>query len=348
MSRRKICADTGIVTFLPGLDFGASPCNGRDSVTPKESGPGVAHANRSAAPAQVKERQTSGTCGPCSETSFALADPELCSASKWPVPQLSERLGSVLQSRLSRFGSMEYGQTWKLRVTPSGLRYWAHTALGRRTSGSGCTGPLNRHPTPNLSDDNNSRVSDPQEYSKRRLGRPNACSQLADMEQALAGHPTPQHHDTQEQGRGRPLTASGRILCHNGKDASLNLPGMATLAGRPTPRAADCEQTGAHWGNPDTLPSCSKLAGHPTCTTRDHKDGTADSCANVPTNGLLGRECHGANTASTATSTAKTAGYRLNPGFSLWLMIGIPGIVAAWASCGARATQSCRRSRRSS
>jgi hypothetical protein len=30
----------------------------------------------------------------------------------------------------------------------------------------------------------------------------------------------------------------------------------------------------------------------PTATTRDHKDGTAESCRNVPSNGLLGREIH--------------------------------------------------------
>lgn len=30
----------------------------------------------------------------------------------------------------------------------------------------------------------------------------------------------------------------------------------------------------------------------PTPTARDHKDGSAQSCANVPTNGLLGREVH--------------------------------------------------------
>lgn len=32
--------------------------------------------------------------------------------------------------------------------------------------------------------------------------------------------------------------------------------------------------------------------GWPTTTTRDHKDGTAQSCENVPTNALLGRTVH--------------------------------------------------------
>ena len=34
------------------------------------------------------------------------------------------------------------------------------------------------------------------------------------------------------------------------------------------------------------------LGNWPTPTTRDHKDGTAQSCQNVPVNGLLGRAVH--------------------------------------------------------
>lgn len=35
---------------------------------------------------------------------------------------------------------MEFVQTWREKATPRGRRYWAHTARGRRTSDSGCTG----------------------------------------------------------------------------------------------------------------------------------------------------------------------------------------------------------------
>jgi len=84
-----------------------------------------------------------------------------------------------------------------------------------------------------------------------------------------------------------------------------------------------------------------KLAGWPTATTRDHKDGQATSCENVPESALLGRVCHAAGTGA---ETASGGAYRLNPRFSLWLM----GYPAAWASCGARAMQSSQNSRRRS
>ena len=42
--------------------------------------------------------------------------------------------------------------------------------------------------------------------------------------------------------------------------------------------------------------------------------------------------------------TPEMTGWKLNPAFSLWLM----GYPEEWASCGARAMQSCRRSRRRS
>jgi hypothetical protein len=54
----------------------------------------------------------------------------------------------------------------------------------------------------------------------------------------------------------------------------------------------------------------------PTPTTRDWKDGSAQSCANVPSNGLLGREIH---TVSIPTGEATY----LNPSF-VEEMMGFP------------------------
>ncbi len=48
---------------------------------------------------------------------------------------------------------------------------------------------------------------------------------------------------------------------------------------------------------------------YPTPTTRDHKDGSAKSCANVPANGLLGR-----------VAVEGTESGSLNPQFVEWLM----------------------------
>lgn len=118
-----------------------------------------------------------------------------------------------------------------------------------------------------------------------------------------------------------------------------------------------------------------KFAGWPTAAARDWKDGTQQSCANIKENALLGRVVHqvgwstlratdgshgGPNQAGGALShdvhtsgphpsasnaeTGKSGEFRLNPRFSLWLM----GYPAEWASCGERAMQSCRKSRRNS
>lgn len=53
----------------------------------------------------------------------------------------------------------------------------------------------------------------------------------------------------------------------------------------------------------------------PTPTTRDHKDGSAKSCRNVPVNGLLGRAIHGGQETPPMGS--------LNPAWVEWLM-GFP------------------------
>ena len=73
-----------------------------------------------------------------------------------------------------------------------------------------------------------------------------------------------------------------------------------------------------------------------TPTTRDHKDGNAASCQNVPINCLLGRQVHlSGSPAETASSG------QLNPAFSLWLQ----GYPTAWGRCAVRVMPSSRKSR---
>ena len=136
-----------------------------------------------------------------------------------------------------------------------------------------------------------------------------------------AGYPTPQAHDTQEQGKGRELTSTGRVQCHNGDTHSLNLPGVAQLSGYPAPRAEDSESCGTRHtrGVSDTLTAVARIAGYATPTSRDHKDGS--NVDNVPTNCLLGRQCHLSPPTPAAGSTSETARRgRLNPALSAWLM----------------------------
>lgn len=62
--------------------------------------------------------------------------------------ELSESLAVALKRRLGGAGSTLFESGWKEKVTPSGRRYWEHTALARRTSASACTSV----PTPQASD----------------------------------------------------------------------------------------------------------------------------------------------------------------------------------------------------
>ena len=87
----------------------------------------AAPASRSAQPVSAKATTTNGTSGPKCFGSLESASLSLSLANR-----LKERCGSD--------GSMEYSQTWKEKITPAGRLYWAHTASGHRTSGSGCTG----------------------------------------------------------------------------------------------------------------------------------------------------------------------------------------------------------------
>jgi hypothetical protein len=120
----------------------------------------------------------------------------------------------------------------------------------------------------------------------------------------------------------------------------------------PTPMAGNPGKPGVYnpAGNTDSSRKTVALAGWSTPTTRDHKDGA--SVGTVPVNGLLGRQVWLTGPARltvsgemlTGSSARMSDGGQLNPAFSLWLM----GFPDAWGSCGARAMQSCRKSRRSS
>jgi DNA (cytosine-5)-methyltransferase 1 len=106
------------------------------------------------------------------------------------------------------------------------------------------------------------------------------------------------------------------------------------------------------------------LEMRPTATSRDHKDGTAKSCENVPVNGLLGREVHlyptptspgshqvgtigewgGSGNPLRTPETMTLAGGSLNPQWVEWLM----GYPVGWTDLKDSATPSSPKSPKSS
>lgn len=138
----------------------------------------------------------------------------------------------------------------------------------------------------------------------------------------------------------------------------------------PTPNAAP-GTSDLNWEATDGRTKPNKLGWavrtslFPTPTTRDYKDGSAQSCQNVPVNGLLGLAVHQWPTPSSnngtggATGLAGGSGNRqklykmlgkeegkklgcqsLNPYWVEWLM----GFPLGWTDCRASATRSSRKS----
>ena len=317
---------------------GALRCASPAGPTPDPSGQALAHASHLAAPGNKRETPMKDTYGPNSSDSSKRAGRQSSLASK-SHPQKLSALSLRLLS-LSRFagaitplptelptsspgpadfttipaGSMEYEETWVERVTPSGLRYWAHTARARRTSGKGSTGW--RSP----SSGDSIRGVHPNPDKK-------AGQHSLNNEAALSGWPTPNAMAGGQTSRG-----GDRI------DEPL-MGGIAKLCGWPTPQSEDSEQTGAHRGQPDTLNSASKVAGWGTPKSTDAKGDPYQPTETRRTE--LRKQVSGTIPSGTHASTAKPAASRLslNPFFSAWLM----GFPREWTLCGLRALASLSR-----
>lgn len=268
----------------------------------------VAPVSRSRRRGSGKGKPTTGTSGPiCSGSSASAA--------------LTQSLANRLRQRLGTGGSMEYSQTWNQKATPAGRLYWAHTASALRISDSDCGG----WPTATTQDTRHYSEGSLQKFINH--GQVSGHSLDLNAASQMAGWPTP---DT-PIGGGRMTKDPLARVRPSGSKKQLSPDDAAQLAGWNTPRATDGSNGGPNQAG-GALPADASMAGWATPTSRDHKDGTAQSCENVPTNALLGRQVHGI-----PAETAKPAGYRLNPLFSLWLQ----GYPAEWASCGVRGMQSC-------
>lgn len=219
----------GSLEYLAGVLLSSLP--GGQSMSP--SGQEAVLVNRSQSPEKDKAKPTIAISGQPGSTSSASAGHKPSSASK-SHPQKLSALSLRLLS-LSRFrqvslpeltnspsishgqshfttviaGSLEYVQTWQARVTPCGLKYWEHTARGRRISDSGFTG----WPSP--------KAKDGREWS------PNAKAESA------SGHGLGAIAQKTVAGWSTPNTMEGGQTSRSGKRKGELL--MGGLVGWPTP-----------------------------------------------------------------------------------------------------------------
>lgn len=315
---------------LPGFDSAISSLESEDGLTPCASpdgqmtgqyGPEARPASRSASPGSTSGETTPAILRPTSSISSPPADLLSSLESKSPARQSSERLQAALEGALRRNlsgrGSTMYRLTWKPHTTPSGRAISRLRASGHRISANGA-------------------FSAPTIFDLPQVGWPTADARAMNL------------GDTTWQERREKIKAQKK----NGNGFGMTLAMAATLAGHNTPRATDGSNGGPRQSG-GALPADVALSTWPTATTRDCKDGSYTP--NVPTNALLGREVWSTDNPSparlaasgemlTGSSARMESGGQLNPAFSLWLM----GFPAAWVSCGARAMQSCRSSRRNS
>ena len=295
MLQQMILGDLLNATSSRGSVDGQEPCKLQDGQQTARCGREAALASHSAQPESRQENQTKDTSGrPLQNLS--------------PSASLMLSLASRLKARLSTGGSMIYRQTWKEKITPSGLRYWAHTASARRISDKGFTG----WPTLASRDwkDSPGMATESTNKDGSRRSRLDQLPRVAH----LAGWMTPRASD----GEG------GVLQYREGAKARNKLRDIATWAGWPTPTVTDCSR-----GNGTIRPQDTGIPLPQRVAMIDR-----DQPARLTASGQL----------LTGSSAGMESGGQLNPAHSRWLM----GYPEEWGFCGAMAMQLCRKSQRSS
>ena len=305
-------------------------------------------SNRTQSRIHAGEHQSGVVCRECDGQLLGVAENRgsVERDSEWEERSLEQIIGSDnLKAQLSNVGSMEYRQTWKLKTTPAGRQYWAHTASAHPTSGKGCTG----WPTTTRDHKDGSAQACQNVDSNCLLGRV----------VHVTPWPTP---TTGDSASSRNSTANRKIIPPTGIHKGDTLTDAVTLASWATPDAnamnlgegletwdARQEKNKTKHGNgngagmPLSIQSQtitgwrSPAAGD--CKMRISNTEMADKRAASGKQISLELEAPGVTQPSSTAETGKSGASQLNPAFSLWLM----GFPAEWAYCGAAAMQLSRK-----
>ncbi len=316
---------------------GVSRSSSQDGQKTAPPGPAPAHAKASPVLAKAKDLTTLA----------ANSGTTLCGLSA--SADLSESLANRLRQRLGTAGSIEYSQTWKLKATPAGRRYWAHTASALRTAGSDSTGAPWPTPDAQLMNDGASYEHHMERMERLKAKHNNgngAGLPLAISAQTAAPWPTPNTPSGGRSADPETMDATGKTL--DGKKHTASLEHAVKFSSWPTPRSEDGEQTGAHRGVPDTLNMASPWA---TPAARDYRSNEASQehhakRAAHSRGKPLSEEAHqltsGPPQSGTPAETVKRGeSPKLNPAFSAWLM----GYPMAWTLAGLKAAFRSRKAK---
>ncbi len=332
MSRQTTFEDLTECISSPESPDGNMPCNLRDGPMIGRCGPGRARAKAIRVLASERATTTNATCGPISSISSASV-------------ALQQSLVNKLRTQFDSVGSTVYKQTWKERVTPSGLRYWEHTARAATTYGSDCFGwptpraeepgrtndgygksvgmvaSLTGWPTPDTGSEGGRVSADP--VARVRASGTKKALTINDAA-SLAGWPTP----VAEQANGEPedfLRRKRESVQRTGRSMGIvlsDLQMVAKIAGWPSPMAGTnaTDNYNAAGNNDSSRKTVELVSGWATPSASDKKGAPTEE-SYFRKDGKQRNDRHDFQAAITTTSPVET-GRRgvLNPALSLWLM----------------------------